>query len=268
MHYRDEVFSIVASKLNNDIATIIMKMFKSPIQCIFEEAFGLEHSTVIPLEKDEIFTSLKDANVHFWKTLKEIDDCENMLNMMYFSSFSTLKFLGPSNSNYLHYQNFLNKIPIKNNNDLKNVLFVIRNNKIFLKKGETTKMFMSEIVDFTAKVVMYNPGDPVSVLEKGDVPCSYLLDWCNYRTIYALEDTTITFDCYITDSKIRTMICEKKLLYNKFSFVHNDEKWKKRKYLSDDDIKKYNLQKHLSWADYKKFNNKIVEDYFCKFFAW
>jgi hypothetical protein len=270
MHYLDEVFTIVASKLNNDIASIIMKMFKSPMQCIFEKAYDLDDSIVIPLEKDNHFKSFNDAVRHYNLRINydRLEKILLFLRQSHFSNFTLFEY--EKMQAYLHYQNFLLKCVIENTFNPKTTLFVIRNNKIFLKKGEITTMRMSEIVDLTGKVAIYALGSPVCILEKGDIACSFLSNSYGGWGIYAIEDTIITFDSYImNDVNIRSSLYNKGCNVTNFCYKKEDgcTMYDKYKYIPHNVMEKYNLPK-----DYLDINRHItntkISEYFYKFFLW
>jgi hypothetical protein len=264
MHYHDEVFSIVASKLNNDIAGIIMKMFKTPMQCIFEKVYNLTDSVVIPLEKDNYFKSWKDASANYSSDLREAAD---NFDRETFFKLVALEQSYLKKPGHLHYQRFIKNLDF----DPKNTLFVIKNNKIFLKKGERAHIFLMEIVEFTGKVVIYTSMSPVCFLEKGDILCpAYFGYGCS--TLYAIEDVEITFDYYVMPLDFRTRLgdIEYPCYISNFEFnINCREKYNEYKHLSDDDIKKYNIERYYFpklldfWECFK-----IKDEYFKKYFAF
>ena len=95
-----------------------------------------------------------------------------------------------------HFINFIRNFIINNQpGDIDKTLFVIRNNEIHLKKGEILSMCMTEIVNFSGKIVA-NYNGIWRYIETGNLLIRRFHDWgCVY--IYACEDTIITFDYYI-----------------------------------------------------------------------
>ena len=245
MHYHDEIFAILASKLNNDIARTIMKSFKTPMQCLFETAYDLKESTIIPLEKDNYFTTFRDARYYYYMDIgKHLNEILRLLQISYFSYFQM--YGNMKLEIFLHYQFLLTKIVMENKFNPNTTLFVIKNNKIFLKKGEYTAMRMAEIVDLTGKVAIYSGRSTPCILEKGDTACSFLTHCFEGWAIYAIEDVSITFDSYIMNNeKFAFNLINKSCNVTNFCYT-KDKYYKvydKYKYISQDDIKKYNLPK-------------------------
>jgi hypothetical protein len=253
MNYVDEIRSVISSKLNNDIAGLIMKKVKTPFQAFFEEVCEI-NSTLIELVKDsEKFNSREEA-------LEKFHDTNNNIVVAFMTMSCRYSFF------YLYYIDFLKKNILDKNIDCTKELFVIKNNKIFLRKGEMMFIYQVEIVNFTSPVAVYTSGRGYwFLLEKGDVLLGLLSFEANY--IVALDDATITFDYYIfprnnyiDDEKG----FDKMYLSKNYGFYHFIGR-NKDKMLSKEEIKKFGLNEYNYVTTFPK-RDYSLQDYLKNYF--
>lgn len=174
----DLIKTILAKKLNNDIAEVIMKRYyQTTMEMVFEKVCEID-------------------NVHAFEITTDIKKDEEFTGGEMFFSTTDFADILPYYRSYLK-----NNLMIDNYKKFDQSLFVIKKNKILLKKGEMICLHMAEITKIIGTAVITTSNKYYNKkLEVGDILLTKFLcydDLC----IYAVVDTYIYFDYYIASTE-------------------------------------------------------------------